>query len=1079
MNLINQYLKTLSAIAFCTLACLPGGAAQTSQDSTFSCNDLIHISVNGDCEALISADEIVEGFNGNWDDFTVVLTDQNGFPVPNPVTGTYLGETITITAIFTPTGNSCWGEATIEDKWLPAIICTDLTVPCFFNFNNSLFPTATDNCDPNPSVVLTGTVINNSNLCSGVIVTRTFFAYDDSGNASVPCIQTLTTAPPPLPDFPEDTIWSCEIYEPHPNVINATQLTGNLNTTGSGVPDVAIGPYCPYTVTFTDLTLDGCGATFAIVRTWVVLDWCSGQVIVSDINGDDNVQLIRVKDFTPPLITMPPFTIGANVTGNYPGGCTAVNFIPPATVSDNCHSFTFKILTPVGEANYINGQNGAQGGIIPFPGLPLGVHLITYEAIDVCGNVSSLQVPVTVADLYAPVTVCDEITTVSLDNLGNAEILGSVLDDGSHDNCCLDTFLVRRMTTSCDSSDLVFNDKISLCCEDVGDSVTVVFRAFDCAGNHNDCMVTILVEDKIAPALISCPPAQTISCDTFALQLEIPLSQGNFSVLNQFGAPVFQDNCQLVWLDTTVTLNIDQCLQGTILRKWQVTDPGNNLTLTCNQTIFVQNISDWVVEFPADLTVTCTQTIPPTGEPEIFFETCELVATTFSDQIFTVVPDVCFKIVRTWTTINWCAVGTNIDDEVIESPESVLNIDLNGDGVKNDHTFQDGLNAANLNLNAPLRGAHPDGNIRYQQTIKVVDNMDPVVTCLPQINVCIFEQDCKTTFSLPLPEAEDCNETLTFSASGTLGSGLGPFTDVPPGIYPMTYSVDDGCNNVGTCQTTVLVRDCKPPTAYCLNGLSVTLEQDGSVTIEAEDLDAGSFDNCSDTLNLSFTPNITDSLLELTCFSIGFVTVQIWVTDEAGNQDFCETFIFVDDNTGACQGLPLVGGSVTTPNNLPVKGVHVGVNGTTQMMVVTGSDGQFEFEVPSGGDYTMLPVKDTFVLNGVTTFDLVLISKHILDIDLLDTPYQMIAADANHTNTITTADLVAIRKVILQQSSTFPNNTSWRFVAKNFVFPNPLNPFETPFPELLNFNNLEEDVLNASFTGIKIGDVSGNVNPQL
>ena len=62
----------------------------------------------------------------------------------------------------------------------------------------------------------------------------------------------------------------------------------------------------------------------------------------------------------------------------------------------------------------------------------------------------------------------------------------------------------------------------------------------------------------------------------------------------------------------------------------------------------------------------CDQAEPDFGEPEIFFETCELIATSFEDQFFDIVPDACFKIVRQWTVINWCVVGNEIDQEIVE-----------------------------------------------------------------------------------------------------------------------------------------------------------------------------------------------------------------------------------------------------------------------------------------------------------------------------------------------------------------------------------------------------------------------------
>jgi hypothetical protein len=218
--------------------------------------------------------------------------------------------------------------------------------------------------------------------------------------------------------------------------------------------------------------------------------------------------------------------------------------------------------------------------------------------------------------------------------------------------------------------------------------------------------------------------------------------------------------------------------------------------------------------------------------------------------------------------------------------------------------------------------------------------------------------------------------------------------------------------------------------------------------------------------------------MDFDCFSLGYVYVEIWVTDASGNQDLCETFVFVDDNIGVCQGPPLIAGEIKTGEDQPVNGVQVGLNGTSQSMGFTADDGYFSFEVPNGGDYTLTPAKDTLPLNGVTTFDLVLISKHILGTQLLDSPYKIIADDANKSNSITTSDLVAIRKLILHLSNGFPNNSSWRFIQKDFVFPDPANPFISAFPEILNLNNLSGDVLNGNFVGIKTGDVNWSADPQ-
>jgi hypothetical protein len=84
----------------------------------------------------------------------------------------------------------------------------------------------------------------------------------------------------------------------------------------------------------------------------------------------------------------------------------------------------------------------------------------------------------------------------------------------------------------------------------------------------------------------------------------------------------------------------------------------------------------------------------------------------------------------------------------------------------------------------------------------------------------------------------------------------------------------------------------------------------------------------------------------------------------------------------------------------------------------------------------------------------------------------MIAADANKSNSITTFDIVELRKLILGIYSDLPNNTSWRFVDKTQVFANPLNPFAGTIKENISIADAQNNAVS-DFVGIKIGDVNG------
>ncbi|MBK7336699.1 MAG: right-handed parallel beta-helix repeat-containing protein [Saprospirales bacterium] len=609
------------------------------------CNDTVQVSIDGDGISEVYPDMILEGtFTDQF--FQVELYNGINF-VGNTVDCGDIGKVLTVKVIDICYGSYCWGHITIEDKWAPTVLCNDVVIPCTVDYNNVPFPIATDNCDAFPEVELTGQTILADDLCvdNAVVVLRTFIATDNYGNQSAECTQTITIDRPDFVDFPNDIQWECSVYNQNPAVVDAT-------FSGSGIPGNIDGEYCMYNYTHSDQILGACGTTFKIVRTWTVLDWCTGQVVTSNPQGEDNIQIIKVVDTTPPVVILPPYNVPANIQGVHPQPCTSIGFLQAADITDACNTWTVRIFTPVGEANYVNGVDGAQGGFIPSPGLGLGTHIIHYQAEDACNNITDLYVSVSVVDNIVPAAICDEITEANLSSDGLADVYAETFDDGSHDNCCLDQFQVRRMNGDCEGNFDDFGPYVTFCCSDASTAVVVVFRAIDCYGNFNDCMVTVNVNDKLPPYILTCPQGQTITCDNYLQNYAAGIADGDYSVLDGFGAPTFYDNCEYD-LTHTVNVNLSNCTEGTITRSWTAND--GNGPATCTQVITVTHVSDWVVEFPEDLTVQCTDgQLPDTGEPEIFHDECELVAVSHEDVIFTVVPDACYKIVRTWNVINWC-----------------------------------------------------------------------------------------------------------------------------------------------------------------------------------------------------------------------------------------------------------------------------------------------------------------------------------------------------------------------------------------------------------------------------------------
>ena len=118
-------------------------------------------------------------------------------------------------------------------------------------------------------------------------------------------------------------------------------------------------------------------------------------------------------------------------------------------------------------------------------------------------------------DYVAPVAICDAHTVVSLSNTGTAKLFATDIDDGSYDNCHLESYQARRMNPGwCPpgvADDTQFRPYVEFCCEDVGQTIWVVLRVTDAHGNYNECMAEVTVQDNSYPELW-CPPNITVSC---------------------------------------------------------------------------------------------------------------------------------------------------------------------------------------------------------------------------------------------------------------------------------------------------------------------------------------------------------------------------------------------------------------------------------------------------------------------------------------------------------------------------------------------------------------------------------------
>jgi hypothetical protein len=957
---------------------------------------------------------------------------------------------------------------------------------------------ASDACGPLASFTKVDQFIDND--CGDDIVRRTYTAVDQSGNSATCTFDIIIDQPDASTDiaFPVSLDGLPGNLAPlQCDAVFATDGNGHPSPTVTGYPqiaghDIVNGGTCDIAATYNDVVVPICEGTTKYYRTWTVVGWCP------DFTGPvSELQIIKVVDDKGPTIAGIPSDVVE--IGTVSTDCSGAYVYPPFVASDNCDAGPIAVSVSASAGT----ENAAGTAVF---GLPLGLTTITVTATDDCGNTTTETYQVEVVDDTPPTMSCETFRTVSLTFDEPSLVNAIAFDDGSTDNCEIDTYEVRRMDNpNCPGFDgTLYADKAPFyCCDVGGPNVMVELKITDVAGNSNSCMVEVEVQDKLDP-VITCPADKTVDCN------EDPYAG--------FGEATAIDNCSAVITDF-YSGSLNNCGEGTIFRFFTATDPGER-TDDCFQTISVINsdpfcivdTEPWTaanssnpecqvvvnggsfdghttnddVEWPADITLDgCGLGLLPADleangavninnvRPRIFEDECDLVGMTYDDTELPITDGACRKVLRLWKVYDWC----RFDED-------------------------------NFDPNDPDTGFEY-GYYEYVQIIKVIDNDGPVITSsCDDVSFCSYDPNCALgTATLLLSATDECTADGDLNYSYVIdafndggndipGTGSDASGNYPIGTHKITWTVEDGCGNTSTCNYLFVISDCKAPTPNLLNGIATDLMENCQIQLWADDWDnpsSPSFDNCGIEEWVAYTPSLgpgqvappASASFGVTFTSVGTHTVDIWIKDVNGNWAYVSTYVLVQDNVAPfClgQGSASIAGTIENEEATEVMDVMVNIDGDAAGIPdgqMTGATGDYAFPgLAVGQNYTVTPEKDGDYLNGVTTFDLVLMSKHILNVEPLNSPYKMIAADINKSGTITTFDMVELRKLILFIDTEFQNNTSWRFVDAEFVFPNASNPFTTSFPEIFNVNDLQGEEIG-DFVAVKVGDVncSAQVNP--
>ena len=1085
---------------------------------TLACNDTINISLNSNCKAQLSPDILLEAPDTaeTYQIFITFPTDSTGNYKYNGTDSVRLLKTgIFKYSVVDSLGRNCWGYIKAENKLAPIFtaIPRDTIVNCDIELTEAGIcatkPTANDDCDSVEVEFISAYIEVNSFPCDTSIIASLWKAIDNHGNFTVDTQRTVYVRPTLNQIIsPEDIILSCG--EDELSDLEDLNKTGKVNFQTGKIVNSTFIPKdtivledlevnCGYAISKTDIVKSSACET-KITRYWKVLDWCNPSLQTSIID----TQIILYTDTLAPtflahenenILNAKTIELGQDCQFDFDG--------PFPIATDNCDSMPTVEMYEV--AQLIDSVWTPIGTNVATLNLAADTFRLGYRAFDNCYNNFKEDTTYTyliTRDLHAPAVICINDLVISLGENNGAILAAEMVDGGSIDACGLITKEIRRKGV-----DTVWQTAIELPCELVDSQIMVELRIRDAVGNENICWTYVRIEDKVRPicqplldTMVNCQVIQSNDFgqttddnhnNTFDESEWRTMTDNQVNVYNTtFGDPVCRDNinCKTYTIEQAYQrLELD-CREGIIKRRYRSYDSQGNTGTWLEQQITVKYEANWAITFGPDWEGNCNDTIPA---PFINIQNgaCENLSVNITEKRYEADEDYCLKVERIYQVINNCLFDANTIPLTVQR-----RVDSTGKV----------LDSLRISSDSLATQAH----FIYKQILIIRSTENPSIV-INDVEVCMEEIHTDT---LESKSGNNCRELRTFFASATdcignevfdfnwnfyeidslIASGTGSTFSmfVLPNIdYNVQFIATDHCNNQTIATKVFNFQDCATPTLFTRTGITLELREK-MAEIWAVDFDKGSYDNCTSNeilqqnfriwhQSLGIAPSNISDIKDLptnftfTCANLANQEVFIYVFDEAGNYDRVEAFVIIQDNQESCLDNRLIrlGGQIINEKGEEIEAVNVILTGTMHANELTETDGKYLFNLPSGYQYAVRPYKSENPLNGVTTFDVILISKHILGLAPFISPYQRIAADVNKSGTITAFDLVQLRQLILNIIPDFPNNQSWRFVDAKYAFTS-ANPENEPFLEAVFFEEMNREIMDMDFIGIKIGDIN-------
>ena len=561
-------------------------------------------------------------------------------------------------------------------------------------------------------------------------------------------------------------------------------------------------------------------------------------------NRDTANSIITIADTLKPVPVLTADTLYLNANGN---ANLTVNQINNGSY-DNC-----------GLSNISISQSS-------FDCTDIGVNNVVVTLDDVNGNSKDTTIAITVLDTISPDPVAQNIS-VYLNNTGTATIAAAQIENGSSDNCSIDTY----------SLDISAFD-----CTDVGNN-TVVLSVTDQSGNVGTASAVVQVLDTLSPLVSTNNLTLYLNAGGAASTTTAQVDNGTADncAIQQLSLSKTNFNCSDVGNNTVVFTALD--VNGN--------SSTENVTIqvldTISPTINAQNITLYLNASGSASTSVAAVDLGSS-------DNCNIASSSLSQTNFD-----CTEVGSNLTQLSFTdasgnTTSTTIDITVVDSIKPQLAtqnvtvyLDNNGDAsvtanqIDNGTSDNCGIDLLSIDQNVfdcshigsntiNFTALDVNGNTASKTvTVTVLDTVAPQVLVTPDtLYLDATGNATLTVASINNGSSDNCGITsLALSSTDFNCNNIGPNL--------ITLTATDGSGNVTAQSTTVTILDTLSPQVITQN-ISLSLNNSGNASLTAAQIDNGSSDNC----------NILSRTIDLSsfdCSDLGTNTVTLTVQDVNGN----------------------------------------------------------------------------------------------------------------------------------------------------------------------------------------------------